>query len=156
MFGIDGPELLVIIIVLIVVVGPKDLPKMMRAFGKAMARMRATAQEFRDHFDEAMREADMEDMADTFRDVGKLDPRKKITEIFDPFRSATCDTEEQVQDAAAPRVSQNPETVPEGGKPGIHSQDTGTVPVEEDRPDGVIKTADRKNTVKTAEESSES
>lgn len=153
MFGIDGPELLVIIIVLIVVVGPKDLPGMMRAFGKAMARMRATAQEFRDHFDEAMREADMED---TFRDVGKLDPRKKITEIFDPFRSATCDIEEKVQDAAAPRVLQSPETVSEGNKPGIRSQDTGTVPIKGDKPDSVIKTADRKNTVKTPEESSES
>lgn len=148
MFGIDGPELLVIIIVLIVVVGPKDLPRMMRAFGKAMARMRATAQEFRDHFDEAMREADMEDMADTFRDVGKLDPRKKITEIFDPFRSAMGDVEEKVQDAAAPQVLQNPETVSEEGKSDIRSQDTEAVPVKEEKPD-------RKNTVKTAEESSE-
>jgi len=39
MFGIDGIEFFIILIVIVVVVGPKDLPEMMRAFGQAMARM---------------------------------------------------------------------------------------------------------------------
>lgn len=91
MFGIDGPEFLVIVLVLIVVVGPKDLPKMMRAFGKVMARVRTTSSEFRQQFDDAMREAELEDLQKSLSDVGNLDPRKKMTEIFDPLRDIAKD-----------------------------------------------------------------
>lgn len=83
MFGIDGPEFIVILIVLIVVVGPKDLPKMLKAIGKATARMRTTANEFRRQFDEAMHEAELDDLQKTLTDVKDLNPRKKLTEIFD-------------------------------------------------------------------------
>jgi len=98
MFGIDGIEFLIILIVIVVVVGPKDLPKMMRAFGQAMARMRRTAAEFRRHFDEAMREAELGDVADTLRQTRNLDPRKKLTEIFDPLREVTHDIQSSLRE----------------------------------------------------------
>jgi len=91
MFGIDGIEFLIILIVMIVVVGPKDLPKMMRAFGQATTKMRKTAMEFRRHFDEAMREAELSEFSDTLKEVKKLDPRKDLTEIFNPIREVTSD-----------------------------------------------------------------
>jgi len=91
MFGIDGIEFFIILIVMIVVVGPKDLPKMVRAFGQATAKMRKTAMEFRRHFDEAMREAELGDLSDTLHEMKKLDPRKNLTEIFDPIRNVTSD-----------------------------------------------------------------
>jgi len=91
MFGIDGIEFLIILIIMIVVVGPKDLPKMMRAFGQATTKMRKTALEFRRHFDEAMREAELGEISDTLKEVKKLDPRKNLTEIFDPIREVTND-----------------------------------------------------------------
>jgi len=106
MFGIDGIEFLIILIVVIVVVGPKDLPKMMRAFGQATTRMRKTAMEFRRHFDEAMREAELGDLADTLKDVQKLDPRKNLTEIFDPIREVTSDIKASLTDT--PSVSSSP------------------------------------------------
>ena len=43
MFGIDSPELLVIAIVALVVIGPKELPGMLRSWGKWMAQMRGMA-----------------------------------------------------------------------------------------------------------------
>ena len=46
MFGIDSPELLVIAIVALVVIGPKELPGMLRSWGKWMAKMRGMAAEF--------------------------------------------------------------------------------------------------------------
>lgn len=91
MFGIDGPEFLVILLVLIVVVGPKDLPQMMRSFGKFVARMRTTANEFRQQFDDAMREADLDEVRKTLSEVADLDPRKKLTRVFDPFRDVAKD-----------------------------------------------------------------
>lgn len=96
MFGIDGPEFVVILIVLIVVVGPKDLPKMLKALGKATARMRTTANEFRRQFDEAMHEAELDDLQKTISDVKDLDPRKKLTEIFDPIRDVAKDVKASI------------------------------------------------------------
>ena len=97
MFGIDGPEFIVILIVLIVVVGPKDLPKMLKAIGKATARMRTTANEFRRQFDEAMHEAELDDLQKTLSDVKDLDPRKKLTEIFDPIRDVAKDVKASIE-----------------------------------------------------------
>lgn len=91
MLGIDGPEFIVIILVLIVVIGPKDLPKMLRTFGKVTARMRATANEFRRQFDDAMREAELDDLQKTMSDVANLDPRKSLAKVFDPIRDVAKD-----------------------------------------------------------------
>lgn len=88
MLDIGWPELLIIAIVMIVVVGPKDLPKMLRAFGKATARMRSTANEFRNQFNEALKEAELEDVKNIVDEARKLDPRSKLTQVFDPIRSA--------------------------------------------------------------------
>ncbi len=108
MFGIDGPEFVVILIVLIVVVGPKDLPKMLKAFGKATARMRATANEFRRQFDDAMHEAELDDLQKTLTDVSDLDPRKKLTEIFDPIRDVAKDVKASIENK---KTSDGTETV---------------------------------------------
>jgi len=88
MFDIGWSELLIIAIVMIVVVGPKDLPKMLRAFGKATSRMRSTANEFRNQFNEALKEAELEDVKNIVDEARKLDPRSKLTQVFDPIRSA--------------------------------------------------------------------
>ena len=45
-------EMIIILLLAIIVVGPKDLPKLMRTLGGYMARIRMMAQEFRDAFDE--------------------------------------------------------------------------------------------------------
>ncbi len=76
-------ELLIIAIVMIVVVGPKDLPKMLRAFGKATARMRTTANEFRHQFNEALKEAELEDVKTIIDEARSLDPRTRLTQVFD-------------------------------------------------------------------------
>ena len=60
MLDIGWTELLVIAVVLIVVVGPKDLPPMLRAFGKMTSNLRKMAGDFRTQFDEALRDADMD------------------------------------------------------------------------------------------------
>lgn len=113
MFGIDGPEFVVILIVLIVVVGPKDLPKMLKAFGKATARMRATANEFRRQFDDAMHEAELDDLQKTLTDVSDLDPRKKLTEIFDPIRDVAKDVKASIENKKTPDGSETVTTVDE-------------------------------------------
>jgi sec-independent protein translocase protein TatB len=62
MFDIGWSELLVIAVVAIVVVGPKDLPKLMRGFGHYAGKLRRAASDFQRQFEEAMRESEIEEV----------------------------------------------------------------------------------------------
>jgi sec-independent protein translocase protein TatB len=62
MFGIDSGELLIIAVVALVVIGPKDLPRVMRALGNFIGRARGMARHFRSGFDTMLREAEFEEM----------------------------------------------------------------------------------------------
>ncbi|WP_439272417.1 Sec-independent protein translocase protein TatB [Pseudochrobactrum sp. HB0163] len=111
MLDLGWSELLVIAVVMIVVVGPKDLPKMLRAFGRATAKLRATASEFRTHFDEALREAELDEVRKTIDDVKKYDPRKTVADIFEPVRSAGDDLRNSLNNAT-PKPDETPELAP--------------------------------------------
>ncbi|WP_417413445.1 Sec-independent protein translocase protein TatB [Hoeflea sp.] len=86
MFDIGWPELLVVAIVLIVVVGPKDLPPMLRAFGRTTKKLRAMASEFRGQFDDALREAELDDVKKTFDDARKLNPMQNLRDAVNPLK----------------------------------------------------------------------
>ena len=62
MFGIDSTELLIIAVVALVVIGPKDLPRVMRQVGEWVARARGMAKHFRVGMDAMIRESELEDM----------------------------------------------------------------------------------------------
>lgn len=59
---IGGTELLVIAAVALIVVGPKDLPVLLRKVGQFVARMRAMANEFRASFDEMARQSELDEL----------------------------------------------------------------------------------------------
>ena len=61
-FGVGYTELFLLAVVAVIVIGPKDLPKVLRAFGKIMAKMRGMAREFQGHLDSAMKDAGLEDV----------------------------------------------------------------------------------------------
>lgn len=91
MFGIDGPEFLVILLVLIVVVGPKDLPKILKTMARAIAYVRSTAKEFRHQFDDAMKQVELDDLRKTLSDINDLNLNKELTETFNPIHDAVED-----------------------------------------------------------------
>ena len=62
MFDIGASELLVIVVVAILVIGPKDMPNAMRAAGRWIGKMRRMSNHFRAGVDEMVRQAEMEDM----------------------------------------------------------------------------------------------
>jgi sec-independent protein translocase protein TatB len=62
MFGIDSGELLVIALVALVVIGPKDLPRVMRTVGQWVGRARGMARHFRSGVDAMMRESELAEM----------------------------------------------------------------------------------------------
>ena len=62
MFDIGWSELLVIGVVALIAIGPKELPGVLRTVGQWMGKVRRMASEFQDQFHEAMREAEMADL----------------------------------------------------------------------------------------------
>ena len=62
MFNIDWGELFVIVVVALVVVGPKDLPRLMRTAGQWAGRARAMADQFRRSFDDIARQSELEEL----------------------------------------------------------------------------------------------
>jgi sec-independent protein translocase protein TatB len=86
MLDIGWTELLVIAIVLIVVVGPKDLPPMLRAFGKMTTNLRKMAGDFRSQFDEALKESELDDVRKTISDAQRLNPTNALRDAINPLR----------------------------------------------------------------------
>jgi len=69
MFDIGWSELLLIAVVAIIVVGPKDLPPMLRATGRMVSKLRRTAGEFQNQFNEALREAELDGVKDSINEI---------------------------------------------------------------------------------------
>lgn len=86
MLEVGWSEILVIAMVLIIVVGPKDLPGMLRNFGRMATRVRSMANDFKGQFDQAMREAELEDVSKTIGDVRKLNPANSLRDAINPIR----------------------------------------------------------------------
>lgn len=67
MFDFAWSELTVIGVVALVVIGPKDLPKALRAAGQVIRRGRALAREFQNTFEEVVREAELDEIRDNMK-----------------------------------------------------------------------------------------
>jgi sec-independent protein translocase protein TatB len=68
MFGVDSSELLIIAVVALVVIGPKDLPRVMRIVGQWVGRARGMARHFRSGIDAMIRESELEEMEKKWRE----------------------------------------------------------------------------------------
>jgi sec-independent protein translocase protein TatB len=85
MFDIGASELLVIAIVAILVVGPKDLPVLLRTIGRYLGKMRAMAREFQSQFEEAAREAGLDEMKKSFEEVKNYSAEDEFNRAIAPL-----------------------------------------------------------------------
>src|SRR5829696_7703165 len=96
MFDIGWSELVVIGIVALVVIGPKELPGVLRMIGQWMTKIRRMASEFQGQFNEAMREAEM---ADLKKQVDQItESARDLTTNFDPIDTARREMESAFDD----------------------------------------------------------
>jgi sec-independent protein translocase protein TatB len=68
MFGVDTSELLLIAIVALLFIGPKDLPRAMRTVGRWVGRVRGMARHFNSGIEAMVREAELEEMEKQWRE----------------------------------------------------------------------------------------
>ena len=86
MFDIGWTEMMVVAVVAILFVGPKELPGMLRTFGKAIKKIRGLAGDFQQQFDDALKDAELDGVKDTINDVRNLDPTKAIKDKLNPLK----------------------------------------------------------------------
>jgi sec-independent protein translocase protein TatB len=120
MLEVGWSEILVIALILIIVVGPKELPGMLRTFGRFATRLRGMANEFKGQFDEALREAELDDVRKGISEVTKLNPTNSLREAINPLRQLGQDIKSDLQKASdislkpdAPMVAQPEDKVPD-------------------------------------------
>jgi sec-independent protein translocase protein TatB len=84
MFDIGWSEMLVIVVVALVVIGPKDLPRLIREVGRWTAKARGMAREFQRSFDDMVREAELDDIRKTVEQARPGNLTKTIRDAIDP------------------------------------------------------------------------
>jgi sec-independent protein translocase protein TatB len=68
MFGVDTSELLVVAVVALLFIGPKELPRVMMTIGRWIGRMRGYARHFTAGIENVIREAELEEMEKSWRE----------------------------------------------------------------------------------------
>ena len=84
MFDIGWSEMAVILMVALIVIGPKDLPRVARTVGKWTAKARGMAREFQRSLDDMAREAELQDVKAEIDKLSRVDVRHRIEETIDP------------------------------------------------------------------------
>ena len=90
--GIGGGELVVIAVVALIVVGPKDLPKLLRQLGRMVGKMRRMADEFRTSFEDMARQSELDELrkeVDALR-AGQMQP-SIVSDINQQMRAIESD-----------------------------------------------------------------
>ena len=89
MFDFGWQEFLVIAFVLVLVVGPKDLPKVLKTVTKYVRNMRQMASEFHRGIEKMADEADLKDVKQSFNDIKNKNFDKTIQSHIDPENEVT-------------------------------------------------------------------
>lgn len=128
MFDIGWSELLLIGIIALIVIGPKELPGALRTLGQWTAKIRRMASEFQNQFNEAMREAEL---ADLKKEVDEMTAKAQSYAHFDPIE----DIRKDIESAASPPPALD---APVTGTPASSSQ---TAAAASSAADGAAPTA---------------
>jgi sec-independent protein translocase protein TatB len=76
-------EILLIAVVALIFIGPKELPSVLHKMGQMASKLRRSAEEFRRHFDDAVREAGYQDLNKGLNDLRHLNPSTQLRTVID-------------------------------------------------------------------------
>src|SRR5947209_15361505 len=111
MFDLGWGKIIIIAVVALIAIGPKELPAVLRTVGQYMGKIRRMASEFQGQFQEAMREAEM---ADLKKSVDEMTDAAKGFSDFDPLASVKKEVDSFTADplATTPPADASPEPAP--------------------------------------------
>jgi sec-independent protein translocase protein TatB len=118
MFDIGWGELLIIGMVALIAIGPKELPGVLRTLGQWMGKIRRMASDFQGQFQEAMREAEMAEVRKEFESiteaVPKLDTALDLPSANESWKApAASESAESANPSAIGATAAPPETLPQ-------------------------------------------
>lgn len=140
MLDIGWSELLIIGVVALIVVGPKDLPHLFHALGRFTARARMMAREFTSAMEDAAKGSGLDDAANSLRDVKSLASKKSLgldaldraAETFEKWDPSRPDRRGAKDATAVPDPDAAPPAIPpaDTGAAGPEPVDTAPIPSE--------------------------
>jgi sec-independent protein translocase protein TatB len=139
MFDIGWSEFVVIGVVALIVIGPKELPAVLRAIGQWTTKIRRMAGEFQSQFQEAMREAEMADLKKQVDGLG--DAAKGLAADLDPLALDSTKWE--------PKPNATPSSTPNSSADS--TADSNTVPAAETTPDTAAAISETQGVVASVE-----
>jgi sec-independent protein translocase protein TatB len=131
MFDIGWSEFVVIAVVALIAIGPKELPGVLRMVGQWMGKARKMAAEFQGQFQEAMREAEMADLKKSFDEVKEAATGFTSGSVMTSLQkdvSAALNIEDIDKPVAAPETSSDTST------PALASQPLAITPENQQQP----------------------
>src|SRR5690349_20520562 len=139
MFDIGWGELVVIGVVALIAIGPKELPSVLRAVGQWIGKIKRMAADFQGQFQEAMREAEVADLKKQFDEASSA--ATNFTSGFDnPLENAKNQIESTFKDAVTPAAPTTP--VETGAAPSAAAEvpPPPDIPAPEPKPEGTPET----------------
>ncbi len=134
MFDIGWGELVLIGIVALIAIGPKELPGVLRALGQWMTKIRRMASEFQGQFQEAMREAEMHDLK---KQVDQIGDAARGFSNFDPLADHNYDgLAPKPENKAATPVPASGETPAAPSEPVASGRPEPDIGIAEPKPSG--------------------
>ena len=124
--GMGGMEMLVIAVLALVVVGPKDLPVLLRRLGKFTGKVRNMANEFRASFDEMARQSELDELRKEVEALRTGQPLKAaaglegeggVQAVFDDIHASLRDSQAQMHPITSPQYPSSGEASPEPATP---------------------------------------
>ena len=112
MFDIAWSELALIGAVALIVIGPKDLPRVMRSLGQWTRRARAMAAEFQRNLDEMMREAELDEIRKEVEKVSPAEFKSNLEKLVDAKSIEEAVTIEPPLMTPAPTAAPEPTPIP--------------------------------------------
>ncbi len=125
-------EILLIAVVALIFIGPKELPAILHRLGQMTASLRRSAEEFRRHFEQSMREAGYEDLNKNISDLRSLNPSTQLRATIDSAINQSYAPMPQpagTQPSAVPSFANGAQagvTLAEAGAAGAGASERGT------------------------------
>jgi sec-independent protein translocase protein TatB len=123
-FGIGSTELIVLGIIALIVIGPRDLPKVLRTLGQVMTKVRGLAREFQGHIEDAARDTGLDDLK---KDINKATSGLSAKSLLDdkPRTPGKVDKPAETPKPAADKPAETPKPAAETSKPAAEPAKSG-------------------------------
>lgn len=119
MFDIGWPEIVVVLIVALLVIGPRDLPKAFHTVGKWVRAARRVTSDFQRHVDDMMRETELEDLRKVANQARNLNVKKQIENVIDPSGDLKGTFDVNSPSPAKPEALKPTPDIPASPGPGV-------------------------------------